>query len=118
MSKDTAKIQFGQDDFVNKGLKQLDELKPCGLSSESVGWDLTPIGMMVSRVELPLPNWEGHGRGFYLVRWRGLWQSKGSVLDGLGFSPLGDIVPEAWRSGRRERGFIVESPNAYQKHRY
>jgi hypothetical protein len=45
------------------------------LGSESVGWDLTPIGIMVRGVELPLPSWEGHGGGFYLVRWRGPgWQ--------------------------------------------
>jgi len=50
-----------------------------GLGSESLGWDLTPIGMMVRGVGLPLPYREGHGRGFYLVRWRGHWQSKGSV---------------------------------------
>ena len=42
------------------------------LGSESMGWDLSPIGIMVRGFELPLPNWEGHRRGFYLVRWRGL----------------------------------------------
>ena len=41
------------------------------LGSESVGWDLTPIGIMVRGVGLPLPCREGHGRGFYIVRWRG-----------------------------------------------
>ena len=49
------------------------------LGSESVGWDLTPIGIMVRGVGLPLPCREGHGFGFYLVRWGGRWQSKGSV---------------------------------------
>ncbi len=45
-----------------------------------MGWDLTPLGIMVRGVGLPLPCREGHKRGFYLVRWRGHWQSKGSVL--------------------------------------
>lgn len=43
------------------------------------GFDLSPIGVVVRGVELPLPWREGHGRVFYLVRWRGLWQSKSSV---------------------------------------
>ena len=32
---------------------------------------------------------------------------------GFGFSPLGDIVPEAQRSGRRERGFPVLHYNPF-----
>ena len=39
---------------------------------------------MVRGVELPLPCREGHWRGFYLVRWRGHWQRKGSVGVGDG----------------------------------
>jgi hypothetical protein len=62
--------------------------KESSLGSESVGWDLTPIGMMIRGVELPLPYREGHEGGFYLVRWRGHWQSKGFVLEQSWLLPL------------------------------
>ena len=71
--------------------------KESSLGSESVGWDLTPIGMMVRDVELSLPYREGHERGFYLVRWCGHWLA---VF----------LASPPW--GRRERGFIVESHHA------
>jgi hypothetical protein len=37
--------------------------KESSLGSENVGWDLTPIGIMVRGVDLPLPCREGHGGG-------------------------------------------------------
>ena len=60
-----------------------------GLGSGSVGWDLTPIGIMVRDFELPLPYREGHGRGFYLVRWRRHCIVKILVGEILGSAPLG-----------------------------
>jgi hypothetical protein len=42
--------------------------------------DLSQIGVMVRGVELPFPCREGHGRDFYLVRWRGRCQSKGFMV--------------------------------------
>ena len=53
-----------------KATRSLFGFKVVFLGSESVGWDLTPIGIMVRGVALPLPRGEGHGSGFYLVRWR------------------------------------------------
>lgn len=35
-----------------------------------------------------------------------VFQDKVSFHVGFGFSPFGDIVPEAERSGRRERGTV------------
>lgn len=66
----------------------------CGICQIQTGEggerDLSPIGVVVRGVELPLPCREGYGRDFYLVRWRGHLQSKSSMLGGLGVSPSGE----------------------------
>jgi hypothetical protein len=66
------------------------------------GWNLTPIGIMVRCVELPLPCSpsgtlrRGKGMGVVSILFAGADIGKARVLclDCLGFSPLGDIVPE------------------------
>ncbi|GER78511.1 hypothetical protein DIM_05920 [Candidatus Denitrolinea symbiosum] len=77
------------------------------------GRDLTLIGGADRHVRLPLSKWsstgvlrEGYGVDFFSAPGGVLgFQSNVSFQDGFSLSPLGDIVPEAERSGRRERGF-------------